>query len=177
MSPGSSSVRPRRRQGGGEIPTRLASSTLVIRPSAWISLRILRSISSRFFDTGLSLPGTLLAPATSRQHSVAQSRPLAQFYCACTAQSPCREGKIRSLGLQLLHSSPHNLDLDLTLSAPPRCLSGLSPLKALTSPRPKPQETLSPCPRLSMPRSSSSDPARPAILRRSTRRAPCWNRF
>ena len=38
-------------QGGGEMPTRLASSTLVIRPSAWISLRILRSISSSCFDT------------------------------------------------------------------------------------------------------------------------------
>src|SRR5579863_2253753 len=33
------------------MPTRLASSTLVIRPSAWISLRILRSIASIFFDT------------------------------------------------------------------------------------------------------------------------------
>src|ERR1700733_11317357 len=56
MYPSSSSVRTRRRQGGGEMPTRLASSTLVIRPSAWISLRILRSISSRFFDTGFADP-------------------------------------------------------------------------------------------------------------------------
>src|SRR5207244_1828505 len=81
MYPSSSSVRTRRRQGGGEMPTRLASSTLVIRPSAWISLRILRSISSRFFDTtdrilgwhaGTQLPATLLTQLT----------PFAQFYCA-----------------------------------------------------------------------------------------------
>ena len=41
----------------GEMPTRLANSTLVIRPSAWISLRILRSISSRFFDTRSGFQG------------------------------------------------------------------------------------------------------------------------
>src|ERR1700757_277631 len=104
------------------MPTRLASSTLVIRPSAWISLRILRSISSRFFDTGTEilelaskegLPVTLLA----------QLARVAQFYCACTAPFPVSAGKIRRHGLQFLHSSPDILEFDLSLSAPSRCLS------------------------------------------------------
>src|SRR6202171_1122538 len=85
MSSASSSVRTRRRQGGGEIPTRLASSTLVIRPSAWISLRILRSISSRFFDTRVRV---LKAGGNLRDGSatvLAQLTWLAQFYCACAA--------------------------------------------------------------------------------------------
>src|SRR3954469_4891898 len=110
MYPASSSVRTRRRQGGGEMPTRLASSTLVIRPSAWISARILRSISSRFFDTRVrflqrqgawqGLPATILA----------QPPPLTQFYCACTASSNPAPWKIRRYGLQFLHSSPDTLD-------------------------------------------------------------------
>src|SRR5262249_13081289 len=37
----------RRRHGGAEMPTRLASSTLVMRPSSCSSLRILRSMASR----------------------------------------------------------------------------------------------------------------------------------
>ena len=45
-------VRTRRRQGGAEIPTRRASSTFVIRPSACNSARIIRSISSSF-DPGI----------------------------------------------------------------------------------------------------------------------------
>src|SRR3984957_8953949 len=113
MSPASSSVRTRRRQGGGEMPTRLASSTLVIRPSAWISLRILRSISSRFFDTRVQVlrrPVLRVVPATV----LAQLARLTQFYCACGAQFTALAGKIRSYGLQFLHSSPHILDLHLT---------------------------------------------------------------
>src|ERR1051325_8070784 len=85
MYPPSSSVRTRRRQGGGEIPTRLASSTFVIRPSALISARILRSISSRFFDTRVGFPNSACSlvglPATLLAHAA----PLAQFYCACSA--------------------------------------------------------------------------------------------
>src|SRR5215472_11081112 len=76
------------------MPTRLASSTLVIRPSAWISLRILRSISSRFFDTRHRIPGvwhTGTHPSEvriqlERGHRPAtlltQLAPYAQFYCA-----------------------------------------------------------------------------------------------
>src|ERR1700729_1037334 len=84
MYPSSSSVRTRRRYGGGEMPTRLASSTLVIPPSAWISLKILRSISSRLFDTRVQI---------LKEHNsvgitaivLAQLRRFAQFYCACGA--------------------------------------------------------------------------------------------
>src|SRR5690606_26990221 len=43
----SSSARTRRRHGGAEMPTRRASSTLVIRPSAWSSFNIRQSIASR----------------------------------------------------------------------------------------------------------------------------------
>src|SRR5437879_3280763 len=115
------------------MPTRLANSTLVIRPSAWISARILRSISSRFFGTrsgslrlarrGVAwkvLPATLLA------------QPIwpAQFYCACSAPFGVVPGKIRLFGLQFLHSYPDILDLDLTLLAPPRRVSGRFPLKS-----------------------------------------------
>src|ERR1700733_14636183 len=117
MYPASSRVRTRRRQGGGEMPTRLASSTLVIRPSAWISLRILRSISSRFFDTRIRVlwqPGLRAVPATV----LAQLARLTQFYCACGAPFIALTGKICRDGLQFLHSSPDTLDLDLTLSAP-----------------------------------------------------------
>src|SRR3984957_8908982 len=52
----------------------------------------------------------------------------AQFYYACSAPFLLLEGKIRRYGLQFLHSLPDALDLDLTLSAPSRCLSGLIPL-------------------------------------------------
>src|ERR1700753_3371456 len=108
MWPPSPSVRTRRRQGGGEMPTRLASSTLVIRPSAWISARIFRSISSRFFDTRIRFPvwhylrywlATVLAQRT----------PGAQFYCACDAIFRSTTRKIRVYGLQFLHSSPDDL--------------------------------------------------------------------
>src|ERR1700722_19728953 len=128
MEPSSSSVRTRRRQGGGEMPTRLASSTLVIRPSAWISLRILRSISSRFFDTRvrvLGLQGGWEWLATV----LAQLARFAQFYCACAAPIFAGAGKNRGYGLQFLHSLPDILDLDSTLSAPPRCLSGPIPAR------------------------------------------------
>src|SRR6476661_2592916 len=101
MYPASSSVRTRRRQGGGEMPTRLASSTLVIRPSAWISARILRSISSRFFGTRVQvlsrrcgIPATLLAQVPER----------AQFYYACAASFLQNARKNRGYGLQFLHS-------------------------------------------------------------------------
>src|SRR5438046_4318240 len=85
MYPSASSVRTRRRQGGGEIPTRLASSTLVIRPSAWISARILRSISSRFFDTRVGFPNSGWGLGSLPATLLAQAARLAQFYCACSA--------------------------------------------------------------------------------------------
>src|SRR5271169_3670716 len=128
MYPASSSVRTRRRQGGGEMPTRLANSTLVIRPSAWISLRIFRSISSRFFDTRvlvLELKSLRAVTATL----LAQLASGAQFYCACAALYPPAHGKFCRFGLQFLHSSPDVLDLDLTLSAPSPCLTGRILLK------------------------------------------------
>src|SRR5438046_6066004 len=85
MYPSSSSVRTRRRQGGGEMPTRRASSTLVIRPSAWISERILRSISSRFFDTRVGFPNSGCAGRVLLATLLAHAAGLAQFYCACSA--------------------------------------------------------------------------------------------
>src|SRR6185437_11768320 len=120
MKPASSSVRTRRRQGGGEMPTRLANSTLVIRPSAWISLRILRSISSRFFDTRGSGSWAGRRAATV----LAQLRHVEQFYCACDAPFRHRAWKICPFGLQFLHGSPDALDLDLTLSVPRAAFSG-----------------------------------------------------
>src|ERR1700739_340383 len=48
MNPASSSARTRRRHGGAEIPARSAKSTLVMRPFAWRSRRIRRSILSSF---------------------------------------------------------------------------------------------------------------------------------
>src|ERR1700742_72965 len=88
MYPASSSVRTRRRQGGGEMPTRLANSTLVIRPSAWISLRILRSISSRFFDTKPAFQDcdfACWAVVILAVTVLAQLGLVEQFYCACSA--------------------------------------------------------------------------------------------
>src|SRR5271169_6047146 len=105
------------------MPTRLANSTLVIRPSAWISLRIFRSISSRFFDTRvlvLELKSLRAVTATL----LAQLASGAQFYCACAALYPPSHGKFCRFGLQFLHSSPDVLDLDLALSAPPPRLPG-----------------------------------------------------
>src|SRR3979409_2658782 len=90
MEPACSSVRTRRRQGGGEMPTRLASSTLVIRPSAWISLRILRSISSRFFDTRVHTPRL---QSGAQATLLAQLPKLAQFYYVCAASFSERGGK------------------------------------------------------------------------------------
>src|SRR5215475_4086052 len=66
MYPASSSARTRRRQGGAEIPTRLASSTLVMRPSACSSLRILRSIESRRAGTGAPFGGWELSRERAR---------------------------------------------------------------------------------------------------------------
>src|SRR5215475_1721365 len=63
------------------MPTLFANSTFVIRPSAWISLRILRSISSRFLDTGIPASGTALAAVLSVT-LLDQLGRLAQFYCA-----------------------------------------------------------------------------------------------
>src|SRR6185369_5575047 len=114
MYPSSSRVRTRRRQGGGEMPTRLASSTLVIRPSAWISARILRSISSRFFDTRVRFPGAGSSRKVVLATLLAQSAAGAQFYCACIAPFGAVPGKFRLFGLQFLHSYPDVLDLDLT---------------------------------------------------------------
>src|SRR5262245_10021294 len=54
MYPAFSRPRTRRRHGGAEMPTRLASSTLVMRPSACSSLRIFRSIASRRAGTGFT---------------------------------------------------------------------------------------------------------------------------
>src|SRR4051812_2148521 len=132
MYPSSSSVRTRRRQGGGEIPTRLASSTLVIRPSAWISPRILRSISSRFLDTRVRFPGAGSAGRQNVATLLAQPVQDAQFYCACSAPLTSFPRKIRRFGLQFLHSYPDVLDLDLTLLAPPRCLFRPLPAQVLT---------------------------------------------
>src|ERR1700688_4913846 len=109
MYPSSSSVRTRRRQGGGEMPTCLASSTLVILPSAWISLRILRSISSRFFDTGVRVPWAGQHWRSIPVTVLAQLVDLAQFYCACAAPFTVMEGKICRYGLQFLHSLPDTL--------------------------------------------------------------------
>src|SRR5580704_16269235 len=111
------------------MPTRLANSTLVIRPSAWISLRILRSISSRFFDTGTRVLELKKRAAGPTATLLAQHGQNAQFYYACSAPFPPYEGKIRRDGLQFLHSLPDVLNLDLTLSAPSRCLSRLIPLR------------------------------------------------
>src|SRR6266540_6473388 len=111
------------------MPTRLASSTLVIRPSAWISLRILRSISSRFFDTRVQGPGVTRLEKGLSETVLAQLVELAQFYCACAASFSPLTGKIRGYGLQFLHSLPDTLDLDLAPSAPPRCLSERIPPK------------------------------------------------
>src|SRR5947209_5161588 len=105
------------------MPTRLASSTLVIRPSAWISARILRSISSRFFGTrsgSLRLARRVVACNVSSATLLAPPAGLAQFYCACGAPFGAVPGKIRLFGLQFLHSYPDILDLHLTLLAPSR---------------------------------------------------------
>src|SRR6202043_1754925 len=164
MYPASSSVRTRRRQGGGEMPTRLASSTLVIRPSAWISPRILRSISSRFFDTRVRILGWRCG-RWRLATVLAQLASFAQFYCACAAPFSPLTGNFCRYGLQFLHSLPDVLDLDLTLSAPPRRLSGLIPPKRYpNNPR---ERAVCLCLPLFMPRSSSSVPARPATPRRS----------
>src|ERR1700726_1902026 len=85
MYPSSSSVRTRRRQGGGEMPTRLASSTLVIRPSAWISLKILRSISSRFFDTRVQILSQQIFRQNGGNTHIVVSLS-AQFYFVCSAE-------------------------------------------------------------------------------------------
>src|ERR1700758_2472690 len=124
MYPSSSSVRTLRRQGGGEMPTRLASSTFVIRPSAWISLRIFRSISSRFFDTrsgfrelrvtsGIGGPDS--AAPTGNSLSAARPRRAILFRVRCAIF--LTHGKFCRFELQFLHSSPDTLDLHLTLSA------------------------------------------------------------
>src|SRR6266705_125069 len=55
MKPPSSSARMRRKHGGAEMPTRRASSTLVIRPSSCNSLRIFRSIKSSRSATAASV--------------------------------------------------------------------------------------------------------------------------
>src|SRR5262249_57433482 len=52
-------ARPRRRQGGAEMPTRPASSTLVMRPSSCSSRRIWRSMASRRAATGGSGSGVI----------------------------------------------------------------------------------------------------------------------
>src|SRR5438067_13580761 len=52
MKPACSSARTRRRHGGAEMPTRRASSTLVMRPSPCSSFRIFQSMASRRADTG-----------------------------------------------------------------------------------------------------------------------------
>src|SRR6201999_1788978 len=67
------------------MPTRFASSTLVIRPSAWISFRILRSISSRLFDTGSPNLGLADFAGNNGNTHIALPRH-AQFYFACSAE-------------------------------------------------------------------------------------------
>src|SRR5690242_11425147 len=118
------------------MPTRLASSTLVIRPSAWISLKILRSISSRFFDTELPGPiwevfwaGSRLNHQSARSPAtlLAQLDHLAQFYCAHFECQLCCEEKIRRYGLQFLHSLAETLDLGLRLSRGLGVFSGIFP--------------------------------------------------
>src|SRR5438105_9486398 len=76
MKPASSSARTRRRQGGAEMPTRRASSTLVMRPSSWSSFRIFQSMASRRADKGhLRFPSLSLDSGRSEEHtSELQSR-------------------------------------------------------------------------------------------------------
>src|SRR5882757_9330800 len=110
------------------MPTRLASSTLVIRPSAWISPRILRSISSRFFGTRVKILGwQRLAGNIGNSLSAAGQRYAILLRVRC-ANYPLA-GKICRYGLQFLHGLPDILDLDLTLSAPSRCPAGHIPPK------------------------------------------------
>src|ERR1700730_9186756 len=169
MYPASSSVRTRRRQGGGEMPTRLASSTLVIRPSAWISLRILRSISSRFFDTRVRFLGRQSLRGISAT-LLAQLVRLAQFYCARVAPFITLGGKIRRYGLQFLHSLQEALSWirhfrrrrDAFPAHSSRALSKI-PLR----------EGSTLCLPPSTPRWSSLVPARPATPRQSMPRARC----
>src|SRR3990170_3856388 len=59
MIPASSSARTRRKQGGAEIPTLRARSTLVIRPSACSSRRIRQSVASSRAERMHLLPGRL----------------------------------------------------------------------------------------------------------------------
>src|ERR1700747_1669691 len=105
MYPASSSALTRRRHGGGEMPTRLANSTLVIRPSAWISLRILRSISSRFFDSRGPGPGLEEALRFRGGNTLSALNAGAQFYCACAAQKsqlPRRSREILLIWIAIL---------------------------------------------------------------------------
>src|SRR5262245_49164191 len=98
MYPASSSARTRRRQGGAEMPTRLASSTLVMRPSACSSLRILRSMESRRAGTGQTF-GTI----EYRQHSYREIL----FRETILRGSPDPEHRPAGLwarGLRILHS-------------------------------------------------------------------------
>src|SRR5215510_1054247 len=95
MYPASSSARTRRRQGGAEMPTRLASSTLVMRPSACSSLRIFRSIESRRAGTGFTF-GHLTA-----EHSYREIIFRERILRGWAYPSP----KVVGEGLRILHSS------------------------------------------------------------------------
>src|SRR5262249_15632682 len=74
MIPASSRARTRRRQGGAEMPTRRASSTLVIRPSASRFRNMRRSIRSSLIRR---IRSPLLRFADHRKRLLP-----AQFYCA-----------------------------------------------------------------------------------------------
>src|SRR5262249_15342176 len=127
MYPPSSSARTRRRQGGAEMPTRRASSTLVIRPLSCSSRRISRSISSRRAATGASGPGFR---CPRRPSAAATKGPLwspmaagAKDYCVPELQiplaGPARPPNCASPGLRILHSWRERLNWGPRRHPPP----------------------------------------------------------
>src|SRR4051812_8823412 len=95
------------------MPTRLASSTLVIRPSAWISRRILRSISSRLLDTR----DPVLGGGGSDRNTHSAGRVHHAILLRVRRIMVRLSGKYRGLGLQILHSWPEPLSWNDALNA------------------------------------------------------------
>src|SRR5262249_11933631 len=101
MKPASSSALTRRRHGGAEMPTRLASSTLVMRPSDCSSLRIFQSMASRRAGNGGS------KELQRGQEAIIPDLPPPRKIIARQPGPPWDRCGV--LGLRILHSSADGL--------------------------------------------------------------------